>query len=101
VLQIHRRGHAMSGMDAAYIHPTDEMRDHLCDYLQGLWETAVAERYALSTRSAVPILNEILLAHEASLKPRRTQRSRGRTATAAPWTRRQPTVRGRHGGRGD
>jgi|HubBroStandDraft_5_1064220.scaffolds.fasta_scaffold372901_2 hypothetical protein len=28
-----RRGHALSGMDATYIHVTDDMRHKLCDYL--------------------------------------------------------------------
>ena len=68
VLQMDRRGHAMQGMDATYVHVTDEMRQRLCDYLQGLWVTAVAERYALAPRSAVPLLDTILLAHANTLK---------------------------------
>jgi integrase len=81
VLQMDRRGHAMSGMDATYLHVTDEMRQHLCDFLQGLWNTAMAERYALASRSAVPLLDTVLVAHENGLKPRR------RTAAS----KRQPT----------
>ena len=59
-----RRGHAMAGMDAVYVHPTDEMRQRLCDVLERLWQTAVAQRYELAPRSAVPLLNEILIAYE-------------------------------------
>jgi hypothetical protein len=52
----------MRGMDAVYVHPTDEMRQRLCDVLEQLWRAAVAQRYELAPRSAVPILNEILIA---------------------------------------
>jgi integrase len=64
VLQMDRRGHAMPGMDAIYTHVTPEMRQHLCDALEQLWQDAVAQRYKLSVRSAVPLLNQILIAHE-------------------------------------
>jgi hypothetical protein len=64
VLQMDRRGHAMQGMDAVYVHPTAEMRQRLCDVLEQLWQTAVAQRYELSPRSTVPLLNEILIAFE-------------------------------------
>jgi hypothetical protein len=74
VLQMDRRSHVIQGMDATYLNITD-MRDNLRDYLQGLWETAVAERYAMAPRSAVPLLNEILIAHERQAK---RQASRGR-----------------------
>jgi gamma-glutamyl:cysteine ligase YbdK (ATP-grasp superfamily) len=67
VAQMDRRGHAMQGMDAIYVHPTDEMRQRLCDVLEQLWQTAVAQRYELASRSAVPLLNEILIAYEQGL----------------------------------
>jgi hypothetical protein len=63
VLQMDRRGHAMAGMDSVYVHVTDDMRQHLCDVLEGLWRTAIAERHQIAPRSAVPILDLILLAH--------------------------------------
>jgi hypothetical protein len=50
---------------------TDEMRQQLCDYLQGLWDAAVAERYAMAPRSAVPLLDDILLAHANAVQPDR------------------------------
>jgi hypothetical protein len=58
-----RRGHAMEGMDAVYLHVTDDMRDHLCDVLEELWSTAIEQRYKLAPRSAVPLLDDILLAY--------------------------------------
>lgn len=64
VLQMDRRGHAMHGMDVVYVHPTTEMRQRLCDILEQLWQTAVAQRYKLAPRSAVPLLDEILIAFE-------------------------------------
>jgi hypothetical protein len=63
VLAMDRRGHAMAGMDAVYVHVTDDMRQHLCDVLEELWRSGIAERYQIRPRSAVPILDEILLAH--------------------------------------
>jgi hypothetical protein len=64
VLQMDRRGHAMPGMDAIYTHVTPEMRQHLCDTLEHLWRLAIAERHALASRSAVLLLNDVLLRHE-------------------------------------
>ena len=68
VIQMDRRGHVMQGMDAVYNHATPEMRQQLCDYLGRLWNQGIAERYALAPRSAVPILDEILIAHGKSLQ---------------------------------
>ena len=45
------------------LHVTDEMRRRLCGFLEQLWQEAVAQRYELAPRSAVPLLNEILIAH--------------------------------------
>jgi hypothetical protein len=58
----------MHGMDSVYIHITDDMRKRLCGYLQGLWETAIAERYELAPRSAVPLLDQALVAHGEKLQ---------------------------------
>ncbi|HUY48339.1 MAG TPA: hypothetical protein VMV92_21850 [Streptosporangiaceae bacterium] len=66
VIQMDRRGHAMSGMDAVYLHITPDMRQHLCDVLEALWEDAVAQRYRLAPGSAVPLLNQVLAAYEDS-----------------------------------
>jgi integrase len=64
IIQMDRRGHAMPGMDGVYTHVTPEMRQRLCDVLEGLWQTAVAQRYELAAGSAVPLLNEALIAYE-------------------------------------
>ena len=60
VIQMDRRGHAMPGMDAVYNHVTPDMRQRLCDALETLWQTAVAERRQITPRSAVPLLNQAL-----------------------------------------
>jgi hypothetical protein len=62
-----RRGHALQGMDSVYLHVTDEMRQQFCDYLEGLREEGLAARYALAPRSAIPLLTEALIAHEARI----------------------------------
>jgi hypothetical protein len=77
-----RRGHVMPGMDAVYVHVTPEMRQQLCDYLQQLWQQGIAERYALAPRSAVPLLDEILIAHEKTLRPERQTAARAHTDAA-------------------
>jgi integrase len=69
VIQMDRRGHAMSGMDAVYLHITTEMRQRLCDILESLWYQALAQRYQLAPRSAVPLLDEILVAYENAHSP--------------------------------
>jgi len=89
-----RRGHAMQGMDSVYIHVTDDMRRQLCNYLEGLWQQGIAERYKLAPHSAVPLLGQALVAYarkqqnetstQQRLRAARTQvqtRSRGLTDT--------------------
>lgn len=66
VVQMDRGGHAMPGMDAIYTHATPEMRQRLCGALEQLWPGAVAQRYELSARSAVPLLNQILITYGQS-----------------------------------
>ena len=68
VLQMDRRGHAMPGMDAIYSHVTLEMRQQLCDVPEALCQRAVAQRYEFLARSAVPILNQMLVAHEQATR---------------------------------
>jgi hypothetical protein len=53
-------------MDAIYNHVTPEMRQRLCDALEALWHTAVAQRYEVAAKSAVPLLDRILFVHERS-----------------------------------
>lgn len=60
VIQMDRRGHAMPGMDAVYNHITLEMRQRLCDALEGLWLQAVTQRHERAPRSSVLILDQII-----------------------------------------
>jgi hypothetical protein len=64
---MNRRGHAMPGMDSVYVHPTSEMRQRLCDVLEQCWQTAVAHRYELAPRSAVLLLDQILIGYQQGL----------------------------------
>jgi integrase len=89
VLQMERRGHAVPGMDAVYVHPTPEMRQQLCDHLQQLWKQGIAQRYALAPRSAVPLLDALLIAHEKTLQPEREQTDATRTPEVLTRARRQ------------
>jgi hypothetical protein len=64
VIQMDRRGHAMQGMDRVYLHVTLEMRERLCDVLEGLWQDALAERYKIDAHSPVPLLDRLLRPYE-------------------------------------
>ena len=66
-----------------------EMRQQLCDFLQQLWQQGIAERYKLAPRSAVPLLDGILVAHEKALKPEREQADATRTPEVLTRARRQ------------
>jgi hypothetical protein len=76
VAQMDRRGHAMQGMDSVYIHVTDDMRHKLCTYLEGLWQKGIAERYKLAPRSAVPLLDQALVAHARKLQSKTSTQQR-------------------------
>jgi integrase len=75
--QMDRRGHAMQGIDSVYLHVTDDMRQRLCAYLEALWGQGIAERYKLAPPSAVPLLDDLLLAHGKKLQ----QNAAGQIAT--------------------
>jgi hypothetical protein len=59
-----RRGHAMQGMDRVYMHVTPEMRQRLCDVLEGLRQDALAERCKLDAHSPVALLDHLLRLYE-------------------------------------
>jgi hypothetical protein len=46
------------------------MRQRLCDVLEQLWHTAIAQRYELAPHSAVALLDEMLIAFEKDLAGR-------------------------------
>lgn len=53
-------GHEVPGMRGVYSHVTPGMRKEPTDGLQALWEASLKDRARLASRSAVPILDEIL-----------------------------------------
>jgi Phage integrase family len=64
VIQMDRRGHAMPGMDRVYTHVTTEMRQRLCTVLEDLWQNAIRDRRAMSPRSPVALLDDVLIGRE-------------------------------------
>lgn len=60
ILSHERLGHEMGGIAARYTHITQEMRDRMLDGLTARWETALEERLAMSPRSSVPVVDELL-----------------------------------------
>ena len=58
-----RRGHVLPGMDRIYMHVTRQMRQHLCDVLERLWQDALAERHDIDPGSHVPLLDQLLRTH--------------------------------------
>lgn len=74
ILSHERLGHEMGGIAARYTHITDGMREAMLDKLTERWKQALAERFAMSPRSSVPIVDELL----APLRERspRTDRAR-------------------------
>jgi hypothetical protein len=63
VLQAERMGHEVPGMRGIYKHIAPEWRIDLVTGLQRTWEEALAGRANIAPRSAVPLLDRILLAH--------------------------------------
>jgi hypothetical protein len=48
------------------MHVTRQMRERLCAVLEELWQDALAERYKSSPHSHVPLLDDLLRAHETA-----------------------------------
>jgi integrase len=55
-----RMGHEDGSVQARYSHITVAMRQQLLDALTRLWLTALDERRAMSPRSPVPMLDQLL-----------------------------------------
>ena len=60
VLKSERLGHDEPGMRGVYGHVSPAMREELKAALQARWEESLRQRAALSTVSAVPVLNRLL-----------------------------------------
>ncbi|MFG2037531.1 hypothetical protein [Dactylosporangium sp. NPDC048998] len=61
VLQSERMGHEVPGMRGVYGHVSATMRAALVAALQAMWEASLAARAALSPRSAVGVLDGLLV----------------------------------------
>jgi hypothetical protein len=70
VLQAERMGHEVPGMRGVYKHIAPEWRVDLVNGLQRTWEESLAERTAISPRSAVPLLDGLLAAHRKPVRVR-------------------------------
>jgi hypothetical protein len=62
VLKTDRMGHEMPGMHGVYGHMSLGMRADLKAALQERWEASLRERFRISARSAVPVLDALLAA---------------------------------------
>lgn len=61
VLQSERMGHEVPGMRGVYTHITPRMRAELRDGLQEQWEASLNERRLICRRSAVAVLDSLLV----------------------------------------
>ena len=89
-----RRGHTLQGMDRVYVHVTRQMRERLCEVLEELWQDALAERYKINPHSHVPLLDDLLRAHETTRQTgKRLARGHGQTAKISDLATRSDTRR--------
>jgi hypothetical protein len=94
VIQMDRRGHTLQGMDRVYVHVTRQMRERFCEVLEELWQDALAERYKINPRSHVPLLDDLLRAHETTRQTgKRLARGHGQTAKISDLATRSDTRR--------
>ena len=94
VIQMDRRGHALQGMDRVYMHVTRQMRERLCEVLEELWQDALTERYKIDKCSQVPLLDQLLRAHETAQQPGiKHGRGDGQTAKISDLATRSDTRR--------
>lgn len=55
-----RMGHVPKGMDGIYGHVSEQMRTEIKDLLEGLFQESLAERFKISPRSSVALIDELL-----------------------------------------
>jgi integrase len=60
ILAEQRLGHKVPGMRGLYAHVSDRMRDDLRNALQARWQDSMRARAAISSRSSVPLLDDLL-----------------------------------------
>jgi hypothetical protein len=81
-------------MDRVYMHVTRQMRERLCEVLEELWQDALAERYKIAKHSKVPLLDQLLRAHETCHRTAIGQgRSGGQTVKISDLATRSDTRR--------
>ena len=68
ILAEQRLGHEVPGMRGLYAHASQRMRDELKQALQARWEDSLCERAAIHPHSPVPLLDELLAAHQELAK---------------------------------
>jgi hypothetical protein len=73
VLKSERLGHDEPGMRGVYGHVSPAMRDELKAALQARWEDSLRQRAALSSVSAVPLLNQLLADAQPGTGPVRSR----------------------------
>ncbi|MFD9948158.1 hypothetical protein ACFWYW_19805 [Nonomuraea sp. NPDC059023] len=66
ILQAKQMGHSVPGLRGVYTHVSDTMRGSLRDALQELWLDSLRQRFALSPRSPVRVLDELLAPFRSS-----------------------------------
>ena len=86
ILAEQRLGHEVPGMRGLYAHASQRMRDELKQALQARWEDSLRERAAIHPHSPVPLLDDLLAAHQELAKlPRREPTSQiSPNTTTAP-----------------
>jgi hypothetical protein len=73
VLSHERMGHELGGIGGRYNHVTEAMQAELCEQLTQRWLAALDARAALSPRSPVRVLDELLAARQRQRKVGRNQ----------------------------
>jgi integrase len=73
ILAEQRIGHDVPGVRGLYTHVSDPMRQNLTGTLQARWETSLRARAALSPRSPLPLLDELLAPYRAQPQLTRTR----------------------------
>jgi integrase len=73
ILAEQRLGHEVPGMRGLYTHVSDTMRQDLTAKLQTRWESSLQARAAISTRSPLPLLDELLASYRTKPQTPRTR----------------------------
>ena len=100
ILAEQRLGHQVPGMRGLYAHASERMRDDLKHALQARWEDSLRARAAISPRSPVPWLDELLTA-EVTHRNQATPGGREKMISQNPPNRPRRPARPRLGVQGE